>query len=252
MTTPYTITRVGDAYLVSTHDVNWVLVEDGHDLTLIDGGYPGNTVDVERSIRDIGHQVRDIRGILLTHAHVDHLGGAARIASRHSIDTWTGPVEVPHARRDYLQQLSPARLPLVLWRRGALGWLLDITRLGGTDRGGIDQVGAYDASRLDLPGSPVAVPTPGHTDGHTSYLIPGSGVLVSGDALITGHPVSRLRGPQLIVRPFSHDRDATVDSLDAIASVDAGTLFPGHGAVWAGSMRDAAGQARATAGPWRP
>ncbi|WP_370617863.1 MBL fold metallo-hydrolase [Mumia sp. Pv 4-285] len=252
MTTPYSITRIGDAYHVSTEHVNWVLVEDGHDLTLIDGGYPGNVEDVERSVREIGHQMRDIRGILLTHAHVDHLGGAARIAAAYDIDVWTGEAEVPHARRDHLQQLGPAALPMVIWRHGAVGWLLDITKLGGTDRDGIPEAQAYDAGRLDLPGSPVAVPTPGHTDGHTAFHLPGSGVLVSGDALITAHAVSRKHGPQLIVRPFSHDRDAARRSLDAIAAVDAATLFPGHGPVWTGTMRDAAGQARAGEGFWRP
>ncbi len=252
MTTPYAITRVGDAYLVSTEHVNWVLVEDGHDLTLIDGGYPANAPDVERSVREIGHQVGDIRGMLLTHAHVDHLGGLVHLAQSHSVDVWTGAREVPHAHRDYLQQLGPLRVPLVLWRHGALAWLADIVRLGGTDREGLPEAQPLPATGLDLPGSPVPVPTPGHTDGHTSYHLPGSGILVSGDALITGHAVSRLRGPQLLPRGFSHDRRATVDSLEEIAEVDAGTLFPGHGPSWTGSMREAVELARATAGFGRP
>ncbi|MFD1825702.1 MULTISPECIES: MBL fold metallo-hydrolase [Mumia] len=252
MTTPYTMTRVGDAYLVSTAHVNWVLVEDGHDLTLIDGGYPANVADVERSVREIGHQMSDVRGALLTHAHVDHLGALARLAPTYDIDVWTGPVEVPHAHRDYLQQLGPARIPLLLWRHGALAWLSDIMRLDGTDREGIPQARAYPQTGLDLPGAPVPVPTPGHTDGHTAFHLPGSGVLVSGDALITGHAVSSLHGPQLIPRGFSHDRRATVDSLEEIAEVDAGTLFPGHGPAWSGSMREAAERARATASIARP
>src|ERR687889_273165 len=125
MSTPYTITRIGDAYLVSTEHVNWVLVEEGHDLTLIDGGYPANAGDVEASVHDIGHHPGDIRGILLTHGHVDHVGGAARIAAQHGIDAWAGPLEVGHVRRDHLQQLGRAGMPLLLWRRGALVWLTD-------------------------------------------------------------------------------------------------------------------------------
>ncbi|KAA1422941.1 MBL fold metallo-hydrolase [Mumia zhuanghuii] len=252
MTTPYTITRVGDAYLVSTEHVNWVLVEDGHDLTLIDGGYPGNAEDVERSVREIGHQMRDIRGILLTHAHIDHLGGAAKIAEAYAVDVLTGETEVAHARRDYLQQLGPAKLPMMIWRHGAVGWLLDIMRLGGTDDVAIPGALEYPAAEVDLPGAPVAVPTPGHTDGHTAYHLPGSGVLVSGDALITGHAVSRRHGPQLIVRPFSHDRTETRHSLDAIAEVQASTLFPGHGPAWTGDMAAAAAEAHAGEGFWRP
>lgn len=252
MTTAYEITRVGDAAFVHTEHANWVLVEDGADLTLIDGGFPGNAQDVERSVREIGHEMGDVRGILLTHAHVDHLGGAARLAASYGIDVWTGEVEVAHARRDYLQQLGPMETPMVIWRRGAVRWLVDLMRLGGTDRTGIEDAAAYDGSRLDLPGAPVAVPTPGHTDGHTAYLLPGSGVLVSGDALVTGHAISRVHGPQLIVRPFSHDRATARASLAAIGAVEADTLFPGHGPVWTGSMRSAVAEAEETAGLWRP
>lgn len=35
-------------------------------------------------------------------------------------------------------------------------------------------------------------------DGHCACLLPGGGVLVTGDALVTAHPTSRGRGPQLL------------------------------------------------------
>ncbi|KHL18989.1 UNVERIFIED_CONTAM: hypothetical protein LK11_04625 [Mumia flava] len=245
------IRRHQDAYLVSAAHVNWVLVEDGHDLTLIDGGYPGNAADVERSVREIGHQMSDVRGALLTHAHVDHLGGLAVLADRYGFPVFTGADEVAHAHRDHLQQMGPAQIPLLLWRRGSVRWVTDIVRLGGTDRTGVEGARPYDPEQ-PLPGTPVPVATPGHTDGHTCYLIPGSRVLVTGDALVTGHAVSSLDGPQLIVRPFSHDRESALASLDAIADVDADVIFPGHGRAWEGSPAKAATLARETAGFWRP
>ena len=63
----------GTAHLVTTGAVNWVILREGSDLTLIDGGYPGQASTVVSSIREIGAQPEDIRGALLTHAHVDHL-----------------------------------------------------------------------------------------------------------------------------------------------------------------------------------
>jgi len=96
-----------------------------------------------------------------------------------------------------------------------------------------------------LPGTPKVIPTPGHTGGHCSYLV--DGVLVSGDALVTGHPVSTHRGPQLLPGLFNHDQAACVRSLSALGMLDAEVLLPGHGPAWRGSVRDAATQAAAAA-----
>jgi hypothetical protein len=48
----------------------------------------------------------------------------------------------------------------------------------------------------------VPVLTAGHTPGHTVYHLLEQGVIVSGDALVTGHPTLRTVGPQLLVRWF--------------------------------------------------
>jgi glyoxylase-like metal-dependent hydrolase (beta-lactamase superfamily II) len=92
-----------------------------------------------------------------------------------------------------------------------------------------------------LPGAPMAIPSPGHTGGHCSFVV--DGVLVSGDALVTGHPVSTRSGPQLLPAVFNHDEDGCVRSLSALGMLDTDVLLPGHGPLWRGPVREAVEQA---------
>ncbi len=110
--------------------VNWYLVEDGRDLTLVDAGYPGDADDVETSIALSGHRPEDVRAVLVTHAHADHLGAVPRPHATYGIPAYTDPVEVRHARREYLEQVS---VPTVLargWRPGVAAWALRALRRG--------------------------------------------------------------------------------------------------------------------------
>jgi glyoxylase-like metal-dependent hydrolase (beta-lactamase superfamily II) len=97
-----------------------------------------------------------------------------------------------------------------------------------------------------LPGQPMAIPTPGHTGGHCSFVV--DGVLVSGDAIVSGHPLLARTGPQLLPSMFNHDDEGCVRSLAALAMLDTEVLLPGHGPVWRGSIREAAEKAAAQAG----
>src|SRR5680860_241283 len=100
-------TEVADhVYLVSGHNTNWVLVADGDDLTLVDAGYPADLANVERSVHELGRHPRDIRAILVTHAHVDHVGTVPNLVQKYDIPVFMTPAEVPHARREYLQQAT--------------------------------------------------------------------------------------------------------------------------------------------------
>ena len=86
--------------------------------------------------------------------------------------------------------------------------------------------------------------TPGHTGGHTVFHLPDAGIVVSGDALVSGHPTSRVRGPQLLPDMFHHERARAVASLAVIEALEADLLLPGHGPVHQGSVKAAAQQAR--------
>ena len=120
-------------------------------------------------------------------------------------------------------------------------------RSGGLIRDGIPSTRPLTAEvAAALPGHPTAVFTPGHTSGHCSYLV--DGVLVSGDALITGHPLLRRGGPQLLPAVFSHSQQSSLSSLDALALLDTEVLLPGHGDVWRGPIREATSRAISLAG----
>lgn len=60
-------------HLARGHAVNWVLVTDDTGVLLIDAGYPGDRAEVLASLNKLGYTPGDVRAIVLTHAHIDHL-----------------------------------------------------------------------------------------------------------------------------------------------------------------------------------
>jgi glyoxylase-like metal-dependent hydrolase (beta-lactamase superfamily II) len=226
--------------------VNWLLVTDNTGVMLIDAGYPGDRDSVLASLRQLGYQAADVRAILLTHAHVDHLGSAIWFAKAHGTPVYCHPDEVGHAKREYLEQASPLHVALRIWRPRWARWAIHAVRNGGLIREGIPAAQPLTADvAAQLPGHPMAIPTPGHTGGHCSYLV--DGVLASGDALITGHPLLRRSGPQLLPAMFSHHQDDCLRSLAALGLLETELLAPGHGGLWRGPIREAADQATALA-----
>jgi glyoxylase-like metal-dependent hydrolase (beta-lactamase superfamily II) len=183
-----------------------------------------------------------VRAILLTHAHIDHFGSAIWFAKTHGTPVYCHADEVGHSKREYLQQASPVDVLAHAWRPRWMKWSLEIARKGALVRGGIPTTQALteDVAEI-LPGRPLAIPTPGHTGGHCSYVV--DGVLVSGDALVTGHPLAPSAGPQLLPAAFNHDEHSCVRSLAALAMLETDTLIPGHGDLWIGPIREAVRQA---------
>lgn len=237
------LTAVTDrVHLAQTDLVNWTVVTDESGVLLIDAGYPGHRDEVVGSVRQLGFEPEDVRAILLTHAHVDHLGSAIWFAKTRGTPVYTHAAEVGHAQRRYLEQVSPVDVLSRAWQPRYLAWTLALVRKGGLTHEGIPTAMAIDEDiAATLPGAPTAIPSPGHTGGHCSYLV--DGVLVAGDALITGHPLSTRSGPQLLPTIFNHDQDGCLRSLAALGMLDTEVLVPGHGPLWRGSIRSAAEQA---------
>lgn len=228
-------------------DVNWFLVREGADLTLVDGGWLGDLPRVLASIEELGCRPQDVRAVLLTHAHIDHLGALPHLRGL-GVPVYADPAEVPHATGAAPpEQATPLDLVVRAWRPSVLAWSSRIIRAGALTHvhvAGVEPFGS-DGS-LDLPGRPLPVPCPGHTSGHAAYLFAEAGVLATGDALVTGHPTSRRAGPQLLPEFFAHDPAGAKRTLDVLAGQPADVLAPGHGDPWRGELADAVRQARAS------
>jgi glyoxylase-like metal-dependent hydrolase (beta-lactamase superfamily II) len=234
-----------DVFLVRGRDVNWVILREGGELTLIDGGYPGDADVVDSSIRQLGHRPEDVRAIVLTHAHADHLGAVNPFHDRYGTPVLLDPVEVPHARREYLEQAGPKDIVANIWRPGVLAWTLRITRNGAMRDVAAPHATAFELGRpLDLPGRPTPIPTHGHTSGHCAFHLPGAGAVVVGDELITGHALWRREGPQLLLPMFQHGGGDVSKALDTLAALDADLILPGHGPAHHGSIAAAVAVAR--------
>jgi glyoxylase-like metal-dependent hydrolase (beta-lactamase superfamily II) len=230
---------------VAGADVNWILLREGSDVTLIDAGYPGYVDAVESSIRSIGSRPEDVRAILLTHAHIDHMGTVNHFHDRYATPAYLTPTETAHAHRDYLEQAGELDVAKNIWRPGVLGWSLRITRAGATQKMSIPHAEPFpNAGALDLPGAPVPVETAGHTSGHCAYHLPNVGAVITGDGLVTGHSISRISGPQLLPAMFEHTAGGSRLGLHPLESLAADVILPGHGAPHEGSIAEAVALAR--------
>ncbi|MET9214252.1 MULTISPECIES: MBL fold metallo-hydrolase [unclassified Nocardia] len=233
-------------HMVTGTNVNWALVDDGDALTVIDAGYPNDGNALVASIQAIGRRPEDVRAIVLTHAHLDHMGGIPTLRAGREIPVLTGPEEARHARREYLEQITPGEMFQQCGHIAGVRWVVQTfaAALPHLKMSIPDVTAVPHDVPLDIPGALVPVSTPGHTSGHTAWLMPSTGVVFTGDALVTDHPLSHLEcGPQLLPSVFNEDEDVMTQSLSTLAGLAADTVIPGHGPLHRGPIERLVDQA---------
>ena len=223
---------------VGTEYANWIIAHDDSGVTLIDGGYPLQRPDLEASLASTGHAPQDVRAILITHAHRDHVGAVGWMVEDHGTPVYSSAIEAAHLRGEFHESIGAREIVLNAWRPRFARWTRDILRLIGERREPSfpTATGFPHAGQLSLPGNPIPVATHGHTSGHVGYYFPGEKALATGDALVTGHPTSRVTGPQLLPHWFQHEQEKTARTLSEFRRFDVDVVLPGHGPLARGPV----------------
>ena len=156
--------------------VNCFLVHEPDGLTLIDANVKGSGNDILAAAGD-----EPIRRILLTHAHVDHMGSVDEIVAHNP---------------DAIVAASERSLPFLKLPPDRALHADELGNGGEADRKG-EVKGATPGMQTpvnlllregDAAGSLRVIETPGHMPGHLSFLDERDGTLYAGDALFgMGH-----------------------------------------------------------------
>jgi glyoxylase-like metal-dependent hydrolase (beta-lactamase superfamily II) len=218
--------------------VNWFLVETDEGPVAVDAAFP-------TAYKQVESRASELKAIVITHAHVDHLGFAEKVRKEHGV-----PVYVPEGdaelARHTLRYAKSERLPLIYVAKYGptrrLYW--KALKAGGIRGETLSEFETYKHGD-ELPGGLRAVATPGHTDGHMALHLPDRSVLFAGDAFVTKDPYTDRVGPRIVARAATKDSEQAIRSLDAIAATGARTVLTGHGEPWTDGAEMAAAQARA-------
>jgi glyoxylase-like metal-dependent hydrolase (beta-lactamase superfamily II) len=232
------IHRVEDAY------TNWYIVEDGDALTIVDAGVPTSWASLEDALSRLGRRRTDVKALVLTHAHFDHIGFAERARRELGVPVYVHENDVPLTRHPLQYSHERSRAYYFLTQVQAFPIVASLVRNRAFWPDPIAEVTRYSNGSLDVPGSPRVLFTPGHTIGHCALHFPDRDVVIAGDAFVMLDPYTAEKGPKIVARAATADSQRNLDSLDAIAETGAGTVLTGHGEAWTGGAAEGVRRAR--------
>jgi glyoxylase-like metal-dependent hydrolase (beta-lactamase superfamily II) len=228
-------------HLVVSHRlVNWYLLEEGDEVTAIDAGLPPDWRTLANAFDELGKSLDRLRAVVLTHGHIDHIGFAKR-AQAEGATVYVHEYDCRIVERR-LSMAKSERSPLLYLGKAPARRLMAIALATGAFRGkGVRDPRTFDHdATLDVPGSPRAILTPGHTAGHCILHVPDRDVLFAGDALVTRDPYTGRSGPCLVARAATADAEEARRSLRRVADTGAEIVLTGHGEPWTRGAEEAA------------
>ena len=212
----------------------YVLALAGGGLGLVDAGW-GSTeawTALERGLASIGAAPADVRGVLVTHLHFDHLGLAGRV--REASGAWLGmhPADASIVGSPRFRDPAAAAAAEVAF----------LVSLGadpgeaGEDVGPVEHYVPFasmarpdrlleDGDVADLPGWRMrAVHTPGHTPGHLCFAEERTGLFFAGD-----HVLPRI-SPNISTTPagLPDPLRSYLASLEAVGAHEPAEVLPAH------------------------
>lgn len=143
---------VGNLYYVGDNDLASYLVVTSKGDILINTGFEYSVPEIQSRVRTLGFQPKDIKILLVTHAHSDHAAGQAKMKKLTGAKMF--------AMREEVELLETGGKTDYLF--GSSGWFPPVK---------VDRV-LVDGEKIELGGSIItAYLHPGHTKGSTSFAM---------------------------------------------------------------------------------
>lgn len=221
---------------IELESINVYLVRLDNGYLLVDCGM--NTADsfasFESSLSEVGIQWTDIRLLVLTHMHPDHIGLTNRVRAL------SGATVVMHeAEAEHLDSVEDENLRLpylhAAYTRGGVPIELQ-SRMDSHFaflRKNLQNIKPdkllRDGERIETAIGPlIVVTTPGHSPGHICLYSPDCRILFSGD-----HILDQIT-PNISWHPGSDALGDYLDSLDRVGRLDVEHIYPSHGSPFTG------------------
>ncbi|HWR83773.1 MAG TPA: MBL fold metallo-hydrolase [Candidatus Deferrimicrobium sp.] len=185
-------------------------------LTIIDPGLFSPVRCIDKSLRHIGYRITDIKFIVATHYHIDHIGSVGALRRKSGAQVIAHELDAPfiegHRRDQY---------PHAPWHLKTALLFVDLLLHDYVSK--VDII-VRDSQHLTALGDLEIIHTPGHTPGHMCLLDRPRKILFSGDA-VQNFDGRITRAKEI----YSDDLEADMESLRRLTEVDFVHVLPGDG-----------------------
>ena len=218
---PTEITRIP---ILPFNIVNAHLIRSDAGCVLVDAGVPGSERKIERVLARQGLGLRDIKLIIVTHAHTDHAGSAARLRALSG-----APILAHRDDADFYSR----KAPMTYCPTSLVGRLFLKTPLPHAPYEGFEpDILMRDADCLQLRDfglDGVVRHTAGHTPGSIAVELASQDALV-GDLVASGILIGGIaRTGHAIRPPFEDAPQMVARALEALVQRGAKRFHMGHG-----------------------
>ncbi|UCH42981.1 MAG: MBL fold metallo-hydrolase [Dehalococcoidales bacterium] len=203
-----------DIYQLSDRGVNIILIVED-ELTLIDTGYPGSSVPIAGFISSLGRSVDEIGLIIITHNHIDHMGGLAELREM-------GRARVAVHQAGIIGDGDEPPYPAGIRRLLRVPFFSNLRRRFLLSPGDVD-IRLSDGDVLEPLGGLRVVHTPGHTPCSISLYSPRDKLLIVSDTLVRSR-----RDVRLPHKTVATDFTEAMHSIRKMAGLDFDILCFGH------------------------